>query len=133
MSMKLTILRFATVSFASVVCAQSINRNISDGLTPPAIAPGAPMGVEAISNLERINLYNGQLSVSIPLLTVGGRGEAGYTIEAPVGTAPWTITMDSYNVCGTGQNCGAFSYGHGLGATNKELYPYRAPYSPGVV
>lgn len=111
---------------------QTASRNLSDGLTPPAVAPGAPDGVKALSSLESINLYNGQLSVSIPLLRIGGRGEAGYEIVARVGSAPWTITTDTVPYCPVaGEPCTGFI--HTSSASNRELYPYESPYSPGLV
>lgn len=119
------------VAGLAAVNGQLVSTNIADGVTPPSVAPGAPDGVKAISDLERINLYNGQLAVSIPLLSVGGRGEAGYTMQAPVGSAPWTITMDSYCASVSGTYC--TSYGHAVTASNKELYPFQTPHSPGLV
>ncbi len=48
------------------------------GWTPPGIAPGAPAGSYPLSGIEQINPFNGGMNASIPLLQVGGRGEAGY-------------------------------------------------------
>ncbi|MBL8234893.1 MAG: hypothetical protein JNL98_40710 [Bryobacterales bacterium] len=103
----------------------TVSRNVSDGLTPPSVAPGAPPGVKEISGLERINLYNGSLSVVVPLLTIGGRGEAGYSMVARVSAAPWTVNLDSVQ--------GQAGYQHTAAATNREQWPFEAPYSPGVV
>src|SRR5262245_52576969 len=48
--------------------------------TPPGLAPGAPAGSYALSDLDNINLYNGNLNFRLPLLKMGGRGGAGYTM-----------------------------------------------------
>jgi RHS repeat-associated protein len=50
------------------------------GLTPLAVTPGSPAGSYRLSNFENINLYNGQLGFSLPLLSIGGRGKVGYTM-----------------------------------------------------
>jgi hypothetical protein len=53
-----------------------------DGMTPVGLEPGSPTGSYALSGLDTINLYNGSSNVTIPLLQIGGRGEAGYTMVA---------------------------------------------------
>jgi YD repeat-containing protein len=58
------------------VRAQTSN---TDGMTPAGLTPGAPAGSYALSGFENVNLYNGNLNVSLPLLPVSGRGSAGYT------------------------------------------------------
>ena len=64
------------ISILYCVCAGAqVKTSIADGATPPAVAPGAPVGAIAPSGLERINLYNGHLSAVVPLVSVGGRGE----------------------------------------------------------
>ena len=59
------------------------------GWTPPAVVPGAPAGSYPLSGIEQINPFNGGMNASIPLLQVGGRGEAGYTIPLRVSPDPW--------------------------------------------
>lgn len=51
-----------------------------DRTTPLGVAPGAPAGSYPLSDLERINLFNGSLSFYLPLLTIGGRGEVSHTV-----------------------------------------------------
>jgi len=58
--------------------------SITDGTTIPSIAPGAPAGSYTLSKFETVNVYNGHLNFTLPLLKVGGRGEAGYTISLPI-------------------------------------------------
>ena len=77
-----------TVSFAGIfivlallsfgVSAQTSN---TDGATPAGLSPGAPAGSYSLTGFENVNLYNGNLNVSLPLLAVGGRGSAGYTVK----------------------------------------------------
>ena len=59
------------------VSAQTSN---TDGATPAGLSPGAPAGSYSLTGFENVNLYNGNLNVSLPLLSIGGRGSAGYTI-----------------------------------------------------
>lgn len=55
-------------------------QSITDGSTPLALSPGAPAGSYALSDFDSVNMYNGNLSFSLPLVKIGGRGGAGYTM-----------------------------------------------------
>jgi RHS repeat-associated protein len=57
----------------------------TDALTPKGLEPGSPAGSYALSGLDTVNLYNGHLNFSVPLLQVGSRGESGYTMRAQPG------------------------------------------------
>src|ERR1044072_5047795 len=52
----------------------------TDGTTPLGLSPGAPAGSYPLSDFDNINLFNGSLNFSLPLVKVGGRGSAGYPI-----------------------------------------------------
>src|SRR5215469_8550503 len=54
------------------------------GVTPPGVAPGSPAGSYALSGFDSVNLFSGHLNVRIPIVTIGGRGEAGYTMNLPL-------------------------------------------------
>src|SRR5262245_17692003 len=56
------------------------DRSVTDGATPAGLKPGAPAGSYVLSGFDNINPYNGNLNFSLPLLKIGGRGSAGYTI-----------------------------------------------------
>lgn len=60
------------------------NKDPLDGSTPPALAPGTPTGTFPVSGIDQVNLFSGNLSVNIPLLQVGGRGDASYTIPLTI-------------------------------------------------
>lgn len=64
---------------AAGVQAQTVT-TLEGNETPGALKPGSPIGSYGLSNIESINLYNGNLSANLPLLQVGGRGDASYTI-----------------------------------------------------
>jgi RHS repeat-associated protein len=65
----------ALCSFSPVAAQQ-----ITDGHTPLGLTPGAPAGSYPLSEFDNINLFNGSLNFSLPLVKVGGRGDAGYPI-----------------------------------------------------
>src|SRR6266851_5790441 len=48
-------------------------RNALQSETPLAMTPGAPAGSYALSGFDNVNLYNGNLNFSLPLLKIGGR------------------------------------------------------------
>src|SRR4051794_36700827 len=70
---------------AMPVCADT-----TSGSTPLALQPGAPAGSYALSELDNINPYNGSLNFRLPLLHIGGRGTAGYTMTLPI-EQKWVI------------------------------------------
>jgi hypothetical protein len=51
----------------------------ADAATPAALEPGAPAGSYSLAGFEHINRFNGHLSISLPLVNIGGRGNAGFT------------------------------------------------------
>jgi RHS repeat-associated protein len=69
-------------SVFSPLATYSQTRTISnlDGATPTSMTPGAPAGSYSSSGFEQINLQNRHFNFALPLLQVGGRGAAGYTI-----------------------------------------------------
>src|SRR5215467_3875735 len=73
-----SILLLAATTIAS---GQTIFNDL-DGMTPVGLLPGSPAGSYALSGLDTINLYNGSNNITIPLVKIGGRGDAGYTMVA---------------------------------------------------
>ncbi|MEO7507850.1 MAG: RHS repeat domain-containing protein, partial [Pyrinomonadaceae bacterium] len=55
-----------------------------DGGMPSGLAQGG-------SKFENINYYNGGLRISIPMLKVGGRGDAGFTIPLKVNNRSYIV------------------------------------------
>ena len=66
---------------AGTLSAQTSN---TDGTTPAGLSPGAPAGSYSLTGFESVNLYNGTLNASLPLLQVRGRGEASYSIALAI-------------------------------------------------
>jgi RHS repeat-associated protein len=94
-----------------------------DGFTPKGLEPGSPAGSYLLSGLDTINLYNGSANVSIPLLTIGGRGEAGYTMYATP-TFQWNAVgaMSTVAPCSQQSPCPVWSMTDGWADWN---YRYR--------
>ena len=69
------------------------NTNATDGSTPAGLAPGVPSGSYALSGFDNVNLYNGNMNFRLPLVSIGGRGGAGYTMLLPI-EQHWTV--DNY-------------------------------------
>ncbi len=72
------------IIFMSAVLNVRSQSSATDGATPAALQPGAPVGSYALSGLDNINLYNGNLNFRLPLGAVAGRGEAGTPIMLPI-------------------------------------------------
>lgn len=70
--------------------SQNTTSNPLDGYTPSGLAPGAPVGSYPLSSFDTINPYSGGMSFNLPLLSIGGRGSAGYTIRLPI-EQKWTV------------------------------------------
>ncbi len=64
--------------------ASGQDTSITDGKTPTGLTPGAPAGSYSLSGFENVNLFNGNLSFKLPLMSIGGRGSAGYTMMLPI-------------------------------------------------
>jgi RHS repeat-associated protein len=60
--------------------AQSYSASSTDGSTPAGLQPGAPAGSYPLSGFENVELFGGGLNFHLPLVHVGGRGMAGYTM-----------------------------------------------------
>ncbi len=83
-----------TVNFSQTVSSYSTDSN-----TPASLATGAPAGSYSISDIENVSLFSGNLNVTLPLIKIGGRGSAGYTISLPF-EHRWRI-QDAYYPSGT--------------------------------
>jgi RHS repeat-associated protein len=79
-------------------------RSAVDSSTPAGLALG--MSGSNGNDFGTINPFNGALNYNLPILHVGGRGSAGYTISLPVGTR-WVMQHspggqgEMYNTAGS--------------------------------
>lgn len=73
--------------------APAQTQGVTDGSTPSALTAGAPASSYSLSGFESVNPYNGGLNFSLPLLSIGGRGGAAYTITLRI-DQKWSIRKD---------------------------------------
>ena len=108
--------------------AQNTTTSITDGTTIPIVAPGTPAGSYALSGFDTIDLFSGKVNIRLPLLKIGGRGEAGYTITLPI-QRNWRVekTVDA-----DAQTVSYYALTNQTPATNwwSDVAPL---YSPGVL
>lgn len=70
--------------------------------TPEGLQAGAPAGAYPLSGFDNINLFNRHLSFYIPIVHIGGRGSAGYTVMKSV-QQRWSVYQQQYPTnCGQG-------------------------------
>ncbi|MBK7598276.1 MAG: hypothetical protein IPJ07_07010 [Acidobacteria bacterium] len=79
------------------VTAPAQTQNVTNGSTPPSLAPGTPIGTYPLSEMERYNAYTRETSLQFPLGVSAGRGSAGFTRILTIGRRKWTVDK-SYNV-----------------------------------
>ena len=130
--------------WTAVLCQPALADTVADAVPPDAIAPGAPAGAYQLSGFEQINVNTGHASIVLPLLNVGGRGQAGYTISLPIGSPQWVVETATYTqtaglVC---PQCAPGDTGYGLplwqdnyvtsAVTTDEFQGFIPLYSPGV-
>ncbi|MBV9760502.1 MAG: RHS repeat protein [Acidobacteriaceae bacterium] len=91
------------------------------------VEQGTPQGSYALSNLFTVNYFTGRLNVAIPLVQIGGRGEAKMTINAGLSN-DWML-QQAYgpsNLCPNGGSCTTYS------PILQQIWPGSATYSYGL-
>src|SRR5215471_10971087 len=63
----------------------------TDGSTPLGMTPGGPAGSYPLSGFDAVNLYNGKLTINLPLLGIGGRGAAATHLALSNLSANWQV------------------------------------------
>jgi RHS repeat-associated protein len=71
---------FLALALGAAAASAAAGQAATDASTPPGLASGAPAGSYSLSGFDNVNLYNGHLNSRLPLLRIGGRGSAGYTM-----------------------------------------------------
>ncbi|MGA9772165.1 MAG: RHS repeat-associated core domain-containing protein [Blastocatellia bacterium] len=72
----------------------------TDGLTPSGLTPGSPAGSYPLSGFDTINPYNGNLDLHLPLLQIGGRGDAQMMMMLTINTKRWRVKHSSVLING---------------------------------
>src|SRR6201988_1365379 len=72
----------ATIAVFFLLASPVVNaqQKVTDGTTPLGLSPGAPSGSYTLTEFESMNLFNGNLNFSLPLVSVSGRGDARFQI-----------------------------------------------------
>jgi RHS repeat-associated protein len=123
----LLILVLGVLGCANQADAQQVPpTSVTDGVTPAGVEPGSPAGAYPLSGFDTINYFNGKLNVALPLLEVGGRGQAHYQMTLLVEQL-WSLeTVCSPSVAG---QCPATTFtASDTGRTGPPLV-----YTPGIV
>jgi RHS repeat-associated protein len=84
------VLSTAMVLLVLTAASNAQTTNPTDGSTPAGLTPGAPAGSYGLSGFDNVNLYNGNMNFRLPLISMGGRGGAGYTVTLPI-EQHWTV------------------------------------------
>ena len=76
---------------ASCAASAQTSSHATDSTTPLGLSPGSPAGSYALNGFDNINLYNGNMNLTLPLLHVGGRGGAQTAMMLGLNTKHWHI------------------------------------------
>lgn len=135
--MKRTFVLTILLMLASLVASAQTTTTTSttDAKTPAGMAPGSPAGSFALSGFDTISPFSQSLNFRLPLLQIGGRGSAGYTIMLPI-QKKWRVehSITDYNAnCPPNTQCEVYDLEHTYTA-NDEWWDAVVPeYSPGVI
>ena len=77
---------YLAACMALLLCTSVRAQNPGDmnSTVAPALVGGNPAASRSESGVEHINLYNGNLNITVPLVNIDGRGNAGYSMLVPV-------------------------------------------------
>jgi RHS repeat-associated protein len=87
--MHLPVITFVLLMTIVLSAFSVFGQSVLDKGTPVGLAPGKPNGSYALSDIDNINLFTGNLNFTLPLLKVEGRGGAQGTIMLPI-ESHWT-------------------------------------------
>lgn len=104
-------------------------KTITQYSNPPGLAAGTPAGSYALGDAESIDYFSGHLNYVLPLLQVGGRGEAGYTVSLKI-PSKWEASTDiECHPISEGYSCQARRFMAAFGGHQAAIVGY----GPGVV
>lgn len=98
-SIRVLILSLCLLSALVTVTAQApYFQKSASTFTPLAEQPGAPVGSYPLSGFDNVNLFNGHLNFRLPLMHIGGRGSAGYTMMLTL-EQQWQVQTVAVPIC----------------------------------
>jgi RHS repeat-associated protein len=78
---------------------------------PSAYQGSTTVGSYPLSGLDNINYFNGNLDFNLPLVTLGGRGEASFTMMLTIGQIGWNVnTIRGQGICDPSQCIYNYTY-----------------------
>src|SRR5262245_4871560 len=78
------LVKICLLAIAAIKVGAQSSYTTTDVYTPKEAQPGAPAGSYALSGFDNVNLFSGHLNFRLPLVSIGGRGEAGYQMMLPI-------------------------------------------------
>jgi RHS repeat-associated protein len=105
----------ATMLLVLTLAFNCAAQSATDGSTPSGVAPGAPVGSYPLSDFDRINLYNGNLNFSLPLLHISGRGGVTDVVQLKL-ERKWRIIRGPYSAYPVYSGWQSTPVGYGAGA-----------------
>lgn len=74
------------------VCLLSLTATLAQqSVSSPGNAPGTASGSYLLSDVESLDLFSGKTNSVVPLVKVGGRGNAGYSMVYPIKDSIWSV------------------------------------------
>src|SRR3977135_4116114 len=86
-----SLLLLTVLSGTSEAQTSIVTSTANDGATPLGLSPGAPEGSFALSGLDTVNLFNGNLNFHLPLVGIKGRGGVGMPVMLKIDTKKWQV------------------------------------------
>ncbi len=118
------------ILIVSSVNAQTVTKSSTDGPRAAGLSPGLSAGTYPLSGFDNINFATGSLNLSLPLLTIGGRGTAQYTMMLS-SELHWSVrSQGHYQSCYGSQICFYWDYYYPEGSLGGKVMP---GYGPGVM
>ena len=122
------LLLFVLLTFATTASlAQNIDKFSTDGTTAPALEPGTAAGSYALSGFDNVNLFNGNMNFAMPLLKMGGRGAAGFSLALKIEKK---FRVEYFRVPTSYESCGQGCYYPVFGPAGQHYYPNTNWWSP---
>lgn len=91
----------------TLIAAHALAQMPGDGTTSKGNKPGAPAGSYTLTDFEHLNLFNGNLNFSLPLLQIGGRGGAKSSVNLTIDGMQWHMDVDTPTRTGANITWGA--------------------------
>jgi RHS repeat-associated protein len=85
----------AVFACGPVLFGQTYTEFNDSGPLSPSLAIATPASSYALSGIDKVNYYNGSLSMQLPVTTVGGRGKATSMLSIPI-SRQWLV-QEVYN------------------------------------